>query len=155
MPSLAWTIANSLVIASTAPCREDAFKYPPAKVDTYSNLGSRVCAIVRKPAALIVSHSQAIWGVAAPMTATTLAVLMILPPIWSPLAGSAGLDRIAWIAYLHPHQTPFRLICIVKSLRVLRDLEANTSSRSDANDRDAPNLLFRGDGIVIVRMHNT
>ena len=63
-------------------------------------------------------HLQASWGVAAPKRATKLAVLMMLPPVWSPLARSTGLFRMAWIAYLQPHQTPFRLTCIVKSLQM-------------------------------------
>lgn len=63
----------------------------------------------------VVRNSHASCGVAAPMRATKLAVLIILPPVCRPFSLSTGLFLIARIAYLQPHQTPLRLICIVRS----------------------------------------
>ena len=49
------------------------------------------------------------------MIATKLAVLMILPPWDRPFSGSGLFSLMARMAYLHPHQTPLTLICIVRS----------------------------------------
>ena len=61
------------------------------------------------------AHLHANWGVAAPMIATKLAVLMMLPPWVRPFCGSALFSLMARMAYLDPHQTPLTLICMVRS----------------------------------------
>lgn len=73
-------------------------------------------------------NSQASCGVAAPMIATKLAVLMMLPPVWRPLDSSVGLLRMARMAYLQPHQTPLRLMAMVRSQMRSSVLSALSSS---------------------------
>lgn len=50
--------------------------------------------------------------------ATKLATLMMLPPVCSPRDSSVGFFRIARMAYLQPHQTPFTLMFMVVSLYI-------------------------------------
>lgn len=96
--------------------RSDSFRQKLyAKLPWTQYLCSTTKYILLMKRCLVIEYSQASCGVAAPIEATKLAVLMILPPVCKPFDSSVGFSRIASIAYLHPHQTPLALICMVRS----------------------------------------
>jgi hypothetical protein len=95
------------------------------------------------------------WGVAAPIIATKLAVLMIDPPVCKPFASSAALFLMARIAYLQPHHTPFKLIYRGK-VEVISAICAEMRFLLIAHLHcEIPDPLFGIESIVIFGVHDT